>query len=89
MTGGRGFSVGEVVAELGNQQLGSILVDGIAHRRGDAHLEERTDQVVATLCHTVGEFADRNRLGDHHVADLFCLGLAAAMGAAFLFAGAL
>ena len=80
----------DVVAEFGDQQLGSVLIDAVAHRRGHAHLEQRLDQVAALFGHAVGEFLDGDRLGHLDVADLLDLRLArAAHAAMFLLAGAL
>jgi hypothetical protein len=54
---------------------------------GDAHLEQRLDQVGALLGHAVGEFLHRDRLRHHDVADLLGLRLArAAHAAMFLLA---
>ena len=56
------------VAELGDDQLGRVGVDRLVDRRHDAHAHQRLDHVGAALGHAVGEFLDRDRLGDDDVA---------------------
>ena len=60
----------DAVAELGDEQLGRVLVDGLGERDRHAHLEQRLDEVGAALGHAVGELLDRDRLGNDDVADL-------------------
>jgi hypothetical protein len=45
----------DVVPELGDEQLGRVLVDGLGERDRHAHLEQRLHQVGAALGHAVGE----------------------------------
>ena len=58
------------VAEFRDEELGSVLVDGLGERDRAAHLEQSFDQVGAPLGHAVGELLDGDRLGHDHVADL-------------------
>ena len=76
------------VAELGDQQLGGVLVDGLGERDRHAHLEQRLDQVGAALGHAVGELLDGDRLGNDDVADLLGGGAGLPGGARFSFSRA-
>ena len=78
----------DAVAELGDQQLGRVLVDRLGQRDRHAHLEQRLDQVGAALGHAVGEFLDGDRLGDDDVADLLGRRAGLHVVALFLLAGA-
>ena len=78
----------DAVAELGDQQLGGVLVDGLGERDRRAHLEQRLDEVGAALGHAVGELLDRDRLGDDDVADLLGRRAGLHVVALFLLAGA-
>ena len=49
-------------AELGDQQLGRVLVDGLGERDRRAHLEQGFDEVGAALGHAVGELLHGDRL---------------------------
>ena len=60
----------DVVAELGDQQFGRVLVDHLVDGDRHAHLEQGFDQIGGALGHAVGELADRDRFGDDDVADL-------------------
>ena len=55
---------------------------------GDAHLEQRFDEVGAALGHAIGEFLHRDRFGHDHVADLLGRGAGLHVVALFLLAGA-
>ena len=76
------------VAELGDQQLGGVLVDRLGDGDRHAHLEQRLDQVGAALGHAVGEFLHGDRLGDDDVADLLGRRAGLHVVALFLLAGA-
>ena len=78
----------DAVAELLDQQLGGVLVDGLGDGDRRAHLEQRLDQVGAALAHALGELLDGDRLGHVHVADLLGGRTGLLMGALFLLAGA-
>ena len=78
----------DVVAELGDQQLGGVLVDRLGDGDDHAHLEQRLDQVGAALGHAVGELLDGDRLGHDDVADLLGRRAGLLVGALFLLAGA-
>ena len=58
------------MAELGDQQLGGVLVDRLGDRDRHAHLEQCLDQVGGALGHAVGQFLDGDRFGNDDVADL-------------------
>ena len=79
----------DVVAELGDQQLGRVLVDHLVDGDRHAHLEQRLDQVGGALGHAVGELADGDRFGHDDVADLLGRRAGLLMGALFLLARAL
>ena len=55
---------------------------------GDAHLEQRLDEIGAALGHTIGELLHRDCLGDDDVADLLGRRTGLHVVALFLFAGA-
>ena len=78
----------DVVAELGHQQLGGVLVDGLGESHRHAHLEQRLDEVGAALGHAVGEVLDGDRFGHDDVADLLLRGTGFLVVALFLLAGA-
>ncbi len=59
----------QLVAELGDDQLGGIGVDHLIDRRHDVHPHQRLDDVGAAFRHAVGEFLHGNRLGDDDVAN--------------------
>ena len=70
------------VAEFGDDQLGGVGVDRLVDRRHHAHAHQRLDHVGAALGHAVGQFLDRDRLGDDDVAhDLRLLAGCACAGA--------
>ena len=65
-----------LVAELVDDQLGGVGVDGLVLRRHHALAHQRLDHVGAALGHAVGELLDGDRLGDDDVAhDLLLLWL--------------
>ena len=76
------------MAELGDQQLGRVLVDRLGERDRHAHLEQRLDEVGAALGHAVGELLHGDRFGNDDVADLLGRRPGLHMVALFLFAGA-
>ena len=78
----------DVVAELGDQQLGRVLVDRLGDGDRHAHLEQRLDEVGAALGHAVGELLDGDRLGNDDVADLLGRRAGLHVVALFLLAGA-
>ena len=78
----------DVVAELGDQQLGRVLVDRLVDRDRHAHLEQRLDQVGGALGHAVGELPDGDRLGHDDVADLLVRRAGLHDGARFSFSRA-
>src|SRR5690348_6096522 len=76
------------MAELGDQQLGRVLVDRLGERDRHAHLEQRLHEVGAALGHAVGELLDGDGFGDDHVADLLGRGAGLHVVALFLLARA-
>ena len=78
----------DVVAELGDQKLGRILVDRLGQRDRHAHLEQRLHQVGAALGHAVGQLLHRDRLWDDNIADLLLCRAGLHVVPFFLLAGA-
>ena len=78
----------DAVAELGDEQLGRVLVDRLRQSNRRAHLEEGLDQVGATLGHAVCEFLNGDCLGDDHVPDLLGRRTGLHVVTLFLFASA-
>ena len=58
----------QAVAELGDDQLGGVGVDGLVDRRHHAHAHQRLDHIGGALGHAVGQFLDGDRLGDDDLA---------------------
>ncbi len=58
----------DLVAELGDDDLGGVGVDRLVDGRHHAHADERLHHVGAALGHAVGQFLHRDVLGHHHVA---------------------
>ena len=76
------------VAELLGDELGGIGVDRVGDLRHVALLHEDADHVDRALGHAIGQFLNRDRLGDRHFADDLFLGLAVAVAAHALDAAA-
>ena len=60
----------DVVAELGDEQFGGVLVDGLVDGDHHAHLEQRLDEVRSLLGHAVRQFLHRDCFRHHDIADL-------------------
>ena len=78
----------DAVAELGDEQLGRVLVDGLGERDRHAHLEQRLDEVGAAFGHAVGEILHGDRFRNDDVADLLGRRADLHVVALFLLAGA-
>ncbi len=79
----------DVVPELGDEQLGRVLIDRLVDRHDDAHLEKRLDEVRAAFGHAVREFLNGDRLRHDDVADLLGRRPGLHVRTLFLLAGAL
>ena len=64
-----------LVPQLEHDKLGRLGIDGLRDGRHDAELHQLLDDIRGALRHPVGQFLDRNVLGNGHIADLFDLGL--------------
>ena len=77
------------MAELLDQQLRRVLVNGLGDGDRGAHLEQRLDEVGAALAHAFGELLDCDRLWHVDIAILLGGRAGLLVGALFLLAGAL
>ena len=77
----------DIVAELVDQQFRSVLVDRLVDGDHHVEIEEFLDEVGTLFAHALGQFANRDRLGDDDIADLLFARLRrAALHPAFLLA---
>ena len=56
------------MAHLLDDQHGGVLLDHLVYRRHDAHVHHDLDDFGGLDCHLLGEFGDRDRLGDRDLA---------------------
>ena len=79
------------MTELFDEQFRRILVDRLVDGNHHVEVEEFLDEIGPLLTHTLGQFADRDRLWDDNVAYLLFarLARATALHPAFLFTGTL
>jgi len=59
----------DVVAKLFDHQFSGIGVDGLVHRRHDAHFHQHPDNIARALGHTVGELTHGDGFRHDNVAD--------------------
>ena len=59
------------MAELGNDELGRIGINGIVHGGHDVHFHQCLDNLDTALGHAVGQFLNRDGFRNNNFADDF------------------